>query len=83
MIKLKLIIFFPYEPKHKRNDNNEDINNNSRDIFNILNQISNLNLKIKNYSKRNKERGARINIIEESELNKDDEEDSKVNMDLE
>ena len=81
--KIKVNNFFPYEPKHKRNDNNEDINNNSRDIFNILNQISNLNLKIKNYSKRNKERGARINIIEESELNKDNEEDSKVNMDLE
>ena len=41
--KIKVNNFFPYEPKNKKNnDNNEDINAGSRDdIFNILNQISN------------------------------------------
>ena len=84
--KIKVNNFFPYEPKNKKNDdNNEDINAGSRDIFNILNQISNLNSKIRNYSKRNKERGSKIRIEEENEDSNEDNNDkeSQNNMDIE
>ena len=55
------------------------------DIFNILNQISNLNSKIRNYSKRNKERGSKIRIEEENEDSNEDNNDkeSQNNMDIE